>query len=220
MYIAPHHTLTDPKAVASLIAAHPLGSWVCHCDGQLVANPVPFFLDTTLGPHGTLLGHVSRANPVWRALTPSTPSIVMFHGPQTYITPNGYPGKREHGRVVPTWNYAVAHAHGVAQVLDDPDSLLTLLHQLTTAQEAGQRTPWRIGDAPPTYINALLRGIVGIAIPIDRLEGKLKASQDEAMPDRLGTVEHLKATPGDNARAMAALVEQAIEADLRARSNT
>jgi transcriptional regulator len=218
MYIAPHHALADPKSIASLIAAHPLGSWVCFCDGGLVANPVPFFLDTRQGPHGTLLGHVSRANPVWRALTPSTPSIVMFHGPQAYITPHWYPGKSEHGRVVPTWNYAVAHAHGVARTVEDPDHLRSLVQRLTASQEAGQSTPWHMGDAPAGYINALLRGIVGIEIPIDRLEAKLKASQDEALHDRLGTVAGLRATPSDNACAMATLIEQTIDTDLQTRS--
>jgi transcriptional regulator len=210
MYIAPHHALTDHTALTSLITTHPLGSWVCFCDGHLVANPVPFFLDTHQGPHGTLLGHVSRANPVWRALTPSTPSIVMFHGPQAYITPHWYPGKSEHGRVVPTWNYAVVHAHGVARTVEDPDPLRRLMQRLTAAQEAGQSTPWHMSDAPPDYIRALLRGIVGIEIPIDRLEGKLKASQDEALPDRLGTVAGLQATASDNARAMAQCVMDAI----------
>jgi transcriptional regulator len=212
MYRPKYHLPADHEASLSLIEAHPLGAWVCHTDAGLVANHVPFFLDRSRGLHGTLLGHVSRANGVWRALTSATPSVVMFQGPQAYITPGWYPGKHEHGQVVPTWNYAVAHAHGVVRVMDDRDCLLDMLNRLTNAQEAGQVAPWRVADAPAHFIDGLLRGIVGIELPIDRLEGKFKVSQDEAMPDRLGTVRGLQAQAGEGAQAMAELVKLAIEA--------
>jgi transcriptional regulator len=195
------------------MARHPLGAWVCAGPHGLVANHVPFWLDRSRGPLGTLVGHVSRANPVWRALGQAVPSVVMFQGPQAYITPNWYPGKTEHGQVVPTWNYLVAHAHGVARSFDDREGLLALLNQLTNAQEAGQPVPWRVGDAPHAFIDQFLRAIVGIAIPIDRLEGKRKASQDEALADRLGTVQGLRALATDEAAAMADVVAQAIKAD-------
>lgn len=210
MYLPKYHQLADREAIWALMQTHALGAWVCCTTEGLIANHLPLFLDRTRGPHGTLMGHVSRANDVWQVLRPAAPSVVMFQGPQAYITPGWYPGKTEHGKVVPTWNYMVAHAHGVARAVEDPHWLLDMLNRLTHAHESQQATPWRLEDAPDGFIASMLQGIVGIEIPIDRLEGKLKVSQDEALPDRLGTVAGLQAEAGDEARAMAALVQQAI----------
>ncbi|WP_295959111.1 FMN-binding negative transcriptional regulator [Rhodoferax sp.] len=213
MYVSKHHQLTDCEAIFSLVESHPLGAWVCHAHEGLVANHIPFFLDRTRGPHGTLMGHVARANTVWRQLGSGTPSVVMFQGTQSYISPGWYPGKAEHGQVVPTWNYVVAHAHGTARVMEDRDWLLGMLHRLTDSQEARQTSPWRVGDAPVDYIERMVRGIVGIEIPIDRLEGKLKASQDEDLQDRRGTVAGLQSNPSDASLTMAALVLSAMAGD-------
>lgn len=210
MYVSKHHQLTDRDAIHSLVEAYPLGAWVCHSTEGLIANHVPFYLDRTRGTHGTLVGHVARANTVWRQLSPAVPSVVMFQGAQSYITPSWYPGKAEHGKVVPTWNYVVAHAHGTARVMDDPVWMLRMLHQLTSSQESRQASPWRVGDAPAGYIEKMMRGIVGIEIAIDRLEGKLKASQDEDWQDRQGTVQGLLSQPGEQSQAMAALVLNAL----------
>jgi transcriptional regulator len=218
VYIHKKHRLADRDAIFSLMEAHPLGAWVCSSQGGLVANHVPFLLDRNRGPHGTLIGHVSRASPVWRELGATTPSMVMFQGPQAYITPGWYPGKAEHGQVVPTWNYVVAHAHGVARAIDDRAWLLDLLNRLTDTHEAQHAAPWQVGDAPSDYIDKLLRAVVGIEIPIDRLEGKLKASQDEALPDRLGTVHGLREQCGDEAGRMADLVMRTIETQAGASS--
>lgn len=213
MYVSKHHQLNDREAIFTLMASYPLGAWVCSGKDGLVANHVPFYLDRSKGPYGTLMGHVSRANVVWRELSHATSSVVMFQGPQAYITPGWYPGKVAHGKVVPTWNYAVAHAHGVARAIEDRDWLLDMLNRLTNVHEAGQPVPWRVGDAPADYIDKLLRAIVGIEIPIDRLEGKLKASQDEALQDRVGTVSGLQQAPRprDEAESMAGLVMKAID---------
>lgn len=210
MYVSKHHALDDREAIFGLMEAHPLGAWVCQTEGGLVANHVPFLLDRNRGEFGMLVGHVSRANPVWRQLNTAAPSVVMFQGPQAYISPGWYPGKADHGKVVPTWNYTVAHAHGIARAVDDRDWLLDVLNRLTATHEAGRPTPWRVGDAPADYIDRMLRAIVGVEIPIERLEGKLKASQDEDLPDRLGTVSALRADPRDGAHAMAGLVAQAL----------
>jgi transcriptional regulator len=220
MYVHKKHQLSDRAALYALMSSHPLGAWVCMGRGGLIANHVPFVLDRNRGPHGTLIGHVARANPVWRELGPSTASVVMFQGPQAYISPGWYPGKAEHGQVVPTWNYVVAHAHGVARAIDDRAWLLDMLERLSTAHEAQQPVPWQVGDAPADFIDKLLRAIVGIEIPIERLEGKLKASQDEAMPDRLGTVGGLREAGGDAAARMADLVQQAIESEAADRVET
>ncbi len=214
MYVPKHHQQNEREAIFALIESHPLGVWVCHPGAGLVANHVPFFLDRTRGPHGTLMGHVARANSVWQQLTPGTPSVITFQGPQAYITPGWYPGKVEHGKVVPTWNYAVAHAHGIARVTDDRDWMLDMLHRLTNAQEASRALPWRVDEAPADFIDKLMRAIVGIEIPIERLEGKLKVSQDEDLQDRHGTVAGLRATQGLHSDTMAELVLKAIVDDV------
>lgn len=213
MYVSKHHQLNDREAIFTLMASHPLGAWVCAGQDGLVANHVPFYLDRNKGPFGTLIGHVSRANDVWRELSDGTRSVVMFQGPQAYISPGWYPGKVAHGKVVPTWNYAAAHAHGVARAIEDRDWILDMLNRLTSVHEAGRPVPWQVGDAPADYIDKLLRAIVGIEIPIDRLEGKLKASQDEDLQDRLGTVTGLQQVAHDESQSMAALVRKAIDAE-------
>jgi transcriptional regulator len=210
MYLPKHHALTDPGAMQAHIEKHPLGAWVCLSDGNLVANHIPFFLDRGSGSQGRLMGHVSRANPVWRLLTSDAPSVVMFMGPHAYITPSWYPGKQAHGQVVPTWNYATVHAHGVARAVEDPDWLLDMLQRLTDAQEWPRPTPWRVTDAPSAYIQPMLRAVIGIEITIDRLEGRLKVSQDEALADRQGTVAGLMQEPDTQAQAVAELVRQAM----------
>ncbi len=211
MYIDPRHSLDDPEALLALLGEFPLGAWVCQGRDGLVANHVPFLLDRSRGPHGTLLGHVSRANPVWRELSSAARSVVMFQGAQSYITPAWYPGKAQHGRVVPTWNYVVAHAHGVARAVHDRVWLLDILNRLTDVHEAGRPAPWRVSDAPASFIDDFLGAIVGIELPIDRLEGKLKASQDEAAQDRVGTVCGLRAQQTAEGDAMAAWVRKALD---------
>lgn len=212
MYLHPLHRFASEEAAVALMRAHPLGAWVCHGPEGLLANHLPFWLDTQRGPHGTLVGHVARANPVWRALGQGAGSVVMFQAAQHYITPTWYPGHAAHGQVVPTWNYAAVHAHGVARAVHSREWLLGMLQRLTEASEAGQACPWRMGDAPPDFMEQMLRGIVGIEIPIDRLEARLKASQDEALEDRLGTVAGLLAMGGEQARSMAGWVQHALQA--------
>lgn len=213
MYIPPAHRLPDEAAIPALVAQHPLAAWVCATADGLSVNHLPFMLVRGADGRDTLLAHVSRANPVWRALVPEQPSVVIFRGPEAYITPGWYPGKTAHGRVVPTWNYLAAHAHGTARVVADRESLVALLTRLTDVQEAAQPAPWRLQDAPGDYIDALLRAIVGIEITVQRWEARLKASQDEDLADRHGTVAGLQAQLGDNAQRMAALVADAIARD-------
>lgn len=218
MYLSPQHRLNDREAVFALLESRPLGAWVCQGAGGLIANHIPFVLDRSRGPFGTLIGHVSRANTVWRELGPATPSLVMFQGAQAYITPAWYPSRTQDGKVVPTWNYLVAHAHGVARAIEDRGWLLDMLNRLSGVHEAGQPMPWRVGEAPAAYIDAMLRAIVGIEMPIDRLEGKLKASQDEALQDRVGTVRGLQQSSDPESAAMADLVARAIETEPPAQS--
>lgn len=213
MYIRRAHQPHDASLVPALVRAHPLGAWVCLTQEGMVANHVPFIWQTARSSQGTLIGHVSRANPVWRLLGNGAPSVVMFQGPQAYISPAWYPGKASHGEVVPTWDYAVTHLHGVARAVHEPDALLAILGALTDQMESPQPRPWRVADAPAPYIERLLRGIVGIEITIERIEGKLKASQDEDLADRYGTVVGLQQGGDANSLAMAALVQEALAAE-------
>lgn len=210
MYTPKYHAFTDAPALHTHITNHPLGTWVCLADGNLVANHIPLLLDGTHGPHGRLIGHVSRANPVWRQLSGGAPSVVTFMGPQAYITPGWYPGKSEHGKVVPTWNYVTVHVHGTARAVEDADWMMNMLTRLTDTQESANPAPWKVSDAPSDYVKSKLRAIVGIEITIDRLEGRLKVSQDEDPADRHGTVQGLQQIPDTQAQAMAALVHKAL----------
>ncbi len=213
MFIPKYHALTDLAAMQSHIDQHPLGAWVCFNGGSLIANHIPFLLDRAQGVNGRLIGHVARGNPVWKDSLGGVPSVIMFLGPQAYVTPSWYPGKQAHGKVVPTWNYVAVHAHGVARAIDDDDWKLDMLHQLTNKQESTRSHPWKVTDAPEGYVQKKLRAIVGIEIVIDRLEGRLKASQDEDLPDRHGTVEGLLQLQDSQVHEMAELVRQQIQKD-------
>ena len=213
MYIPTRHQLTDQDTIFKLIADYPFGAWILVGKDGLTANHIPFYLDRNRGPLGTLIAHVARANPIWQQLQDDITSLILFQGPHAYISPGWYPGKAEHGKVVPTWNYAVAHVYGVARAIDDPDWLLGMLNRLTDVNEAGQDVPWRVTDAPVDYIEKLSRGIVGIEIPIDRLEAKMKAGQTSDLADRLGTIDGLRRTPADTAGAMADLMRHVLDAE-------
>ena len=213
MYLPAYHRLDDDDVMRSLVDTYPLGTWVCHDGGSLIVNHLPFHLDRTRGPNGTLIGHVARGNDIWRTLTSGMPSVVVFRGPQAYITPGWYPGKAADGKVVPTWNYMVVHIHGVARPIDDRAWLRDMLDHLTFQQESGRSAPWKVSDAPADYIDRMLRAIVGIEIPVDRMEGKLKVSQDEAAGDRIGTVAGLRQSADSEALRMADLVESALQRD-------
>jgi transcriptional regulator len=207
MYLPQVHEEKDPAVLHSLIRAHPLGAWVTTGPEGLTANHIPFLLDTA-GTQVVLRAHVARANPVWGQISSRSPSVVMFQGAESYITPSWYPGKHQHGKAVPTWNYVVVHAHGVARAVDDAQWLRAHLDRLTDTHEMTQAVPWKIGDAPDDYIRRMIEGIVGIEIPVDRIEGKWKVSQNRSAPDRLGVVAGLLAREDGNAQAMAELVRR------------
>jgi len=194
MYLPPAFEETRPDALRALIAAHPLGALVTHGAGGLDANHIPFELDATTGPHGLLRAHVARANPVWQQAG-NTEVLVIFQAADGYISPNWYPSKPEHHRHVPTWNYAVVHAHGVLRIRDDERFVRGLVARLTREHEARsqQPRPWKMGDAPSDYIDGLLQVIVGIEVEITRLVGKCKLGQNRETRDRLGAAEGLAA---------------------------
>jgi transcriptional regulator len=208
MYIPQAHEETDIDVLHALIRSHPLGTWVAQSNTELVANHLPFIIDTTRGEFGTLMCHVARANPVWQTHSRTMNSIVTFKGPQSYITPSWYPSKHAHGKAVPTWNYAVVHAQGLPQVIEDREWLLTHVAELTDTHESTQALPWKVSDAPPEYIDKLLAAIVGIEIPIARLIGKWKASQNRSTADKLGVIAGLTARGDPQSQDMAALVSR------------
>lgn len=206
MYVPKHFSETDISVLHALISAQPLGTWVTQGSDELLINHIPFYLEADRGDFGTLIGHVARANPVWKTLMPPTASVVIFQGPQAYISPSWYPSKEVDGKVVPTWNYVVAHAHGQPRIIEDRTRLLELVTHMTGIHEAGQAAPWKVSDAPPEFIDTLLGAIVGIEIPITRLTGKSKVSQNRPAPDQRGTEAGLQAQGCAQADEMARLI--------------
>ena len=190
----------------ALIRAHPLATFVSMTARGMEANHIPMLIDAAPEPLGTLRGHVARSNPLWREFDPATEVLAVFQGPQGYITPSWYPSKGETGKVVPTWNYAVVHASGPLIVHDDAEWLRGLVMRLTESQESRRAQPWRVTGAPDDYINIQLKAIVGIEIPLTRLQGKWKMSQNRIERDRAGVIDALHAEGDAASREMAALV--------------
>ena len=210
MYLPKQHEETRLDVLHQLIRSHPLGTWVVMGNGELVANHVPFLIDPSRGELGTLVGHVARANPVWSATPNEVPGVVSFQGPQSYISPSWYPSKHEHGKAVPTWNYAVVHAHGQARFIEDRDWLYRHINQLTNEHESAQALPWKVEDAPAEFTERLVGAIVGFEIVIRRLEGKWKTNQNRPNHDKLGVVAGLLGKNDAESKAMASLVRQHI----------
>ena len=213
MYVPKHFEEPDLSVLHGLIRAHPLGTWVTQGDGELIANHVPFLLDPARGRYGTLLGHVARSNRVWRSFSTAVASVVVFQGAEAYVTPSWYPSKRVSGEVVPTWNYAVVHAHGIPRVIQDGNWLLDLVTRLTDVHESCREIPWKVADAPRDFIDRLIQAVVGIEIPVERLVGKWKVSQNRPESDRLGVATGLEARGGDRSDEMASLVRRTVFGD-------
>lgn len=204
MYNPAAFTVTDPAAQQALMAAHPLATLVVQGAGGLDAHHIPLLFVPDAG-QGLLRGHVARANPLWRACETGIPALAIFQGPEAYVSPSWYPAKAETGKVVPTWNYAVVHAHGTLRAIDDPAWLMDFLETLTARHEAGFPKPWQMSDAPRDYIDAMIKSVVGIEISIDRLEGKWKVSQNRSAGDVAGVARRLRER---GAEEMARLVDQ------------
>lgn len=209
MYLPKHFDQPSRDVLHQLMRAQPLATLVTLSADGLNANHIPFHLTAESGPFGTLRGHVARANPVWRDVAQEMDVLAIFQGPDAYITPSWYPTKAEHGKAVPTWNYAVAHAYGKLRVIDDAAWLRTHLGALTDHNEAAFAEPWQVSDAPADYIEKMMAAIVGIEIEITRLIGKWKVSQNQPAENRAGVMQALRASGEANALAMAALVEGA-----------
>ncbi len=206
MYIPPIFREERPEVLHALMRAHPLASLVTHGANGLTANLVPFILVSGAGGPDILRAHLARGNPQLDDLRQGGEALVIFQGPQAYISPSWYATKQEHGKVVPTWNYIVVQAWGQPRVIEDADWLLAQIGALTTLQEGGRAEPWSVADAPEPFIATQLRGIVGLELPVGRIEGKWKASQNQPEANRAGVVRGLREDKADS--PMAALVEQ------------
>lgn len=206
MYIPKHFDETRVDVLHALIETRPLGTLVTLTGNGLDANHVPFEVDPHPAPYGTLRGHVARGNPVWRDYTKEIEALVVFQGSSEYISPSWYASKSEHGKVVPTWNYAVVHAYGPLSIVDDRQWLRALVERLTGHHESRRAAPWRVSDAPDDFVEQMLGAIVGIEIPLTRLHGKWKVSQNRPARDREGVVAGLLAEERESAAAVADMV--------------
>jgi transcriptional regulator len=206
MYTPSAFALKDLHELQQQILGTRLALLVTHGEQGLQASHLPLLLNTDEGPNGTLYGHFAKANPQWKELQNGAEALVIFAGADAYVSPGFYPSKSEHGKVVPTWNYVAVHAYGSAQVFTDADRLRTLVSALTDRHEAGRAQPWKVADAPADYIDGMLKAIVGFALPIQRLEGKRKLSQNRNTADIAGVREGLAASPDAHDQALAHLM--------------
>ncbi len=194
MYLPTHFEETRAEVLHELLRAHPLGLLVTQdSGGGLAANSVPFVLDPDpAGGPGILRAHVARANPLWREARGDVESLVVFQGPQAYISPSFYASKAEHGKVVPTWNYVMVQARGRLRAIDDPAWVQAFVTRLTERQEAPRAQPWAVSDAPEDFIATMLKAIVGIEITLTALTGKWKVGQNRSAADRAGVAKGLR----------------------------
>jgi len=207
MYIPPANAEQRLDVLHAFIRAHPLATLVTVSDAGLFASHLPVLLDPARGPYGTIEGHIARANPHHRLAT-AMEGLLVFLGPDAYVSPSWYAAKQEHGRVVPTWNYIAVHAYGAVRFRDDEAFLRSQVARLTAHHEARREHPWAVADAPASYIDAQLRAIVGVEVEISRLEGKWKMSQNRSEADIDGVIEGLSASGEPAHIAVAEVVEQ------------
>jgi transcriptional regulator len=205
MYTPPHFKLTERAAVHAAIRVARLATLVTATSEGMLATPLPLILNEHEGEYGTLYGHVAKANPQWK--TPAVgEAMAIFMGPDAYVTPSWYVTKQETGKVVPTWNYVAVHAYGTAEFFEDGDRLLAVVTRLTNMHEGKREEAWQVSDAPPDFIAAQLRGIVGFRMPITRFDAKRKMSQNRSLDDRAGVVAGLGASTDPIDRQVAAMI--------------
>lgn len=205
MYRPGHFTEDRIDVLAELVRQHPFATLISLGADGLIATHLPLLWDADREPYGTLRGHFARPNPHARIATSPVDALAIFSGPNAYVSPSWYPSKAEHGKVVPTWNYAVVHAYGALRLIDDVEWLRTLITRLTEREEAAFPNPWRPTDAPAAFLDALLHGIVGVEIEITRLEGKWKLGQNRPDADQDGVIDGLAARGDAGSAALATL---------------
>jgi transcriptional regulator len=204
MYQPPHFRITDERESLALIRARPLGLLITGGASGLVANPIPFALiEGESGAPHRLVAHLAKANPQLKEIGEGIDALVVFQGDDAYVSPSFYPSKREHGKVVPTWNYVTVQARGRATLRPDADWLRGQIARVTDRHESGRAEPWRVTDAPDDFVAAQLKGIVGVEIELRSIEGKAKLSQNRNETDHAGVVAGLAAEADPAARAVA-----------------
>lgn len=192
-----------------LLRTHPFGLIISVApDGEPVANAIPLLLDPSEGEKGMLRGHLARANPQWKLLAESGRALIVFQGPYSYVTPSWYESKKEHGKVVPTWNYVIVQVRGAVRIHEDAEWLRAHVGALSDAHERERSEPWAVSDAPDSFIASQLKGIVGFEIEIASIEGKWKVSQNRPVPDRVGVAAGLAADGGKDSDEMVKLVKE------------
>lgn len=208
MYQPPHFREDRLAVQHALIRTHSLGLLITAGPGGLQANHIPFLIDAGAGERGMLRAHLARANPQAQELAAVDECLAVFQGAQTYISPSLYPTKHEHGKAVPTWNYITVHAWGRPQVIDDVGWLRDQVEDLTAHKEGSRPAPWSVSDAPEPFVAAQLKGIIGIEIPVARIEGKWKVSQKRPAVDQAGVIAGLRGGGGDAEIMAAAIAER------------
>jgi transcriptional regulator len=210
MYQPDDFRVEDVSEMHALMRARPFAALVSSGSAGLYASHLPTVLKDE-GPCGVVECHLARPNPHWKDLAEGNEALMIFQGPEGYITPNWYPSKAQHGKAVPTWNFAVVHAYGRPEVMKDKEWLLQHVTELTAQQESSEAKPWAPSDAPATYIEVMLRGIVGFRFAITRLEGKWKMSQNREVQDRVGVVKGLSARASGDDLETAEVVSRRIK---------
>lgn len=200
--------MDDVERVAEFVEAVGAADVVTFDGEQPISSLVPVIWDRSGGGHGRLLAHLSIANEQWRTTRTDVRALAIVHGPQAYISPSWYPSKQEHGRAVPTWNYLSVHFTGQLAFHQDPEWLRDIVTRLTDKHEAARADRWRVTDAPPSFIDGQLRGIVGVEMLIERVEAKAKLSQNRGEADRRGAVEGLLADATPSSVEVADLMER------------
>ncbi len=199
MYVPAAFVEARPDVFADFLAAHPLAQLVTLTDDGLEATPLPLMYEPADDGLGSLVGHVARANRQWATAQATVEALAIFTGPSAYVSPNWYPSKVEHGKVVPTWNYETVHVRGRFVVHDEPEWKRALVTRLTRHHEARFDAPWAVGDAPPDYIDAMLDAIVGIELQVTSIQAKRKLSQNRSAADIAGTISGLTEVGGPSA---------------------
>jgi transcriptional regulator len=207
MYVPPAFAETDVAKLHEAIRNSGLATVVTLGPDGMIASHVPLLLDPDPAPFGTLLGHLAAANPQAKPHPPGALALAMFLGPDAYVSPGWYKTRQETGKVVPTWNYVAIHAYGAFELFDDAQRLRALVARLTSRHEAPLPEPWSVDDAPETFVQSQLKGIVGFRIPIARLQGKWKMSQNRPPADRQGVIDALSQETDPVKKAVAALIK-------------
>ncbi|MFJ3074977.1 FMN-binding negative transcriptional regulator [Pseudomonas sp. NPDC087029] len=208
MYNSKPHQEHDLQRLHQHMLDTRLAVLVSHGEQGLLATHLPVLVDTAEGEFGTVYAHLARANRQWQDLERGAEALLVFPGADAYVSPSYYPSKADNPKVVPTWNYLAVHAYGPAEVIHEAAPLMSIVTRLTERHEQGRDNPWQVADAPRDYLDGMLRAIVGIRLPIARLQGARKLSQNRSAQDIAGVREGLASSPDYLDNQLAAQMRQ------------